>query len=217
MVILIDNGHGSDTQLKQKFSPLLKGSGLNVGDEFTYDGRFREWKYNRVIAKLIVDTLKGYGYDARLLVSEDKDVSLSERVNRINKVCKKEGAKNVLMVSIHSNAMGGGYEWMTARGWECYTTKGTTISDKLATFLYKRAEKNFDGMKIRKDLSDGDADKESNFYIIKNANCCAVLTENFFYDNKDDIKYITSEEGVHSVVRTHVEGIIDYIEYKEGK
>jgi N-acetylmuramoyl-L-alanine amidase len=43
------------------------------------------------------------------------------------------------------------------------------------------------------------------------------LTENFFYDNKDDLKYLTSDEGVHAVVRLHIEGIIDFINYKKGK
>ena len=34
--------------------------------------------------------------------------------------------------------------------------------------------------KIRKDNSDGDPDKEYNFYILKHTQCPAVLTENFF-------------------------------------
>ena len=55
----------------------------------------------------------------------------------------------------------------------------------------------------------------NDFYIIKKAYCPAVLTENFFYDNKDDLKYLTSEEGIHAVVRTHVEGIIDYVNSKK--
>lgn len=215
MVILIDNGHGKDTQFKAKFSPTLKNSGIKIDSEFTYNDRFREWKYNRVIAKQIVDILKEYGYDARLVVKEDSDISLADRISRINKVCKQYGASNVLMISIHSNAVGNGSSWMAAQGWECYTTKGTTTSDKLAEFLYKRAEKNFKGRKIRKDTSDGDSDKESSFYIIKNANCASVLTENFFYDNKDDLKYITSDEGVQTVVRTHIEGIIDFVENKD--
>lgn len=213
MIILIDNGHGSEVCGKN--SPLLKNSGLEISDEFTENGRFREWKYNRVIARQVVDKLKSMGYDARLVVTEDKDISLGERVRRINKVCSEKGASSVLMVSIHSNAVGNGSEWMQGKGWECYTTKGSTSSDKLAEFLYKRAEKNFNGMNIRKDFTDGDCDKESNFYIIKNANCCSVLTENFFYDNKDDLRYITSDEGVHAVVRTHIEGILDYIESKK--
>lgn len=112
--------------------------------------------------------------------------------------------------------LGNGSKWMEGQGWEAYTTKGKTNSDKLAECLYKRAEQNFKGRKIRKDTSDGDSDKESNFYIIKNSNCVAVLTENFFMDNKDDLQYMLSEEGKHAIVRTHIEGIIDFIEQKKS-
>jgi len=216
MVILIDNGHGSNTEQNGKFSPKLDAS-IKIGSEFTNNGRFREWKYNRVISHLVVDELKDMGYDARLVTPEDGDASLSERVRRINTICNKEGASNVLLISIHSNAVGDGSKWMDGKGWEAYTTRGETISDKLADFLYKRADSNINGRKIREDWTDGDRDKESDFYIIKKAKCAAVLTENFFYDNKDDLKYLTSEEGVHAVVRLHIEGIIDFIKYKKGQ
>ena len=216
MVILIDNGHGSNTEQNGKFSPKLDAS-IKIGSEFTNNGRFREWKYNRVISHLVVYELKDMGYDARLVTPEDGDASLSERVRRINTICNKEGASNVLLISIHSNAVGDGSKWMDGKGWEAYTTRGETISDKLADFLYKRADSNINGRKIREDWTDGDRDKESDFYIIKKAKCAAVLTENFFYDNKDDLKYLTSEEGVHAVVRLHIEGIIDFIKYKKGQ
>ena len=215
MIILIDNGHGSNTEQNGKYSPLLKGSGLDIPSEFTNNGRFREWKYNRVIANQVVDTLVGMGYDARLVTPEDKDISLSERIRRINTICNKEGAGNVLLISVHSNAVGNGTQWMNAYGWEAYTTRGETKSDVLAEYLYKRADINIKGRKIREDWTDGDRDKEADFYIIKKAKCPAVLTENFFYDNKDDLLYLTSDEGVHGVVRLHVEGIIDYIKNKK--
>ena len=216
MVILIDGGHGVTTEQNGKFSPKLDDS-IKIGSEFTNNGRFREWKYNRVISHLVVDELKDMGYDARLVTPEDGDASLSERIRRINTICNKEGASNVLLISIHSNAVGDGSKWMDGKGWEAYTTRGETISDKLADFLYKRADSNINGRKIREDWTDGDRDKESDFYIIKKAKCAAVLTENFFYDNKDDLKYLTSEEGVHAVVRLHIEGIIDFIKYKKGQ
>lgn len=209
MIILIDNGHGENTQFNGKFSPYL--SDMNIGDEFVVKNRFREWKYNRVIAKQVVDKLVSMGYDARLVVPESNDVSLSERIRRVNTICNKEGASNVVLISVHSNAKGDGSSWQDAKGWEAYTTRGKTKSDKLADFLYKRADSYFKGRKIREDWSDGDRDKEADFYIIKKSYCPAVLTENFFYDNKDDLKYLTSDEGIHAVVRTHVEGIIDYI------
>ena len=215
MVILIDNGHGYNTLGKQ--SPLLEGSSIDVPSEFVEKGRFKEWKYTRVIANQIVDKLKDMGYDARLVTPENADASLAERIRRINTVCNKEGAANVLMISVHSNAVGDSSKWMEGKGWEAYTTRGKTISDTLADFLYKRADSNIKGRKIREDWTDGDRDKEADFYIIKHAKCAAVLTENFFYDNKDDLKYLTSDEGVHAVVRTHIEGIIDFINYKKGK
>ena len=211
MIILIDNGHGENTLGKQ--SPILKDSGLNISSEFVDKNRFKEWKYTRVISNLVVSKLKSMGYDARLVVTEDKDISLSERIRRINTICKKEGASNVVLVSVHANAVGDSTNWMNGKGWEAYSTVGKTKSDILAEFLYKRAEKNFKDRKIRKDTTDGDRDKEANFYIIKKSYCPAVLTENFFYDNKDDLEYLTSDEGIHAVVRTHIEGIIDFIEY----
>lgn len=209
MIILIDNGHGENTLGKQ--SPILKDSGLDISSEFTEKGRFKEWKYTRVIASMISEKLKSMGYDARLIVTEDKDISLAERIRRVNTICNKVGASNVLLISVHANAVGDSSQWMNGKGWEAYTTRGKTKSDILAEFLYKRASKNMDGRKIREDWTDGDRDKEADFCIIKKSYCLAVLTENFFYDNKDDLEYLTSDEGVHAVVRTHIEGIIDYI------
>ena len=34
--------------------------------------------------------------------------------------------KNVCLISIHTNAAGNGRQWMTARGWCCYTSRGQT-------------------------------------------------------------------------------------------
>ena len=50
---------------------------------------------------------------------------------------------------------------------------------------YYDAKQNY----IRTDTSDGDRDMESNFYVLKHTSCPAVLTENFFQDNKSDVDY----------------------------
>ena len=201
--ILIDNGHGDSTLGKR--SPYSA-----YGIEPAID--FYEYKWNREIANRIVNELTSMGYSASLLVPELKDVSLSERVKRVNAVCDKHGVKNVILVSIHANAAGNGDKWMTAKGWSTYTTIGQTNSDKLAEYLYAEAEKNFIGRKIRTDKQDGDKDWEDSFYICRKTKCIAVLTENFFYDNEDDVRYILSEEGKDAVVKTHVDGIIKFIE-----
>ena len=120
--------------------------------------------------------------------------------------------KNVVLVSIHVNAAGNGGKWLTATGWSCYTCKGETASDKLAECMYESAAKNLPNMRIRTELSDGDRDWEKDFYILKYSWCPAVLSENFFMDNKSDIAFLNSRTGKDSIVITHVEGIIEWME-----
>ena len=194
MKIFINNGHGLMTAGKR--SP---------------DGQFREAFYNREIAKRVVVDLVDRGYDAELLVPEDDDVSLEERVRRVNSVCFLLGKSNVILVSIHVNAAGDGSKWMNATGWSCYTSKGQTQSDKLANCLYQAAIKNFPGKRIRTDYSDNDPDWEENFYLLRKTLCVAVLSENFFMDSKTDLAYLQSVEGKRAVVTTHVEGIVEYL------
>ena len=194
MKILIDNGHGLNTPGKR--SP---------------DGKFLEATYNREIAKRIVAELQNKGYDAELLVPEEEDISLKERVRRVNAHCQALGKSNVILVSIHVNAAGNGSKWMNATGWSCYSCKGQTESDKLADCLYQAAIKNFPGTRIRTDYSDGDSDWEENFYLLKKTLCVAVLSENFFMDSHSDLEYLQRRAGKQAIVDTHVEGIIDYL------
>ena len=145
--------------------------------------------------------------------TDNKDLKL--RVQRINKKyeeVKKQG-KTAIMLSIHVNAAGNG-EWKNATGWSAWTTKGQNNSDKLADCLYEAAEEMLKpvGKRIRYDMTDGDKDYESNFYVIKNVNCVAVLTENFFMDNIEDVDWLLSSMGQEYVAEVHVSGIKKYIE-----
>ena len=195
MKIFIDNGHGLMTAGKR--SP---------------DGQFREAFYNREIAKRVVSDLRDRGLDAELLVPEDDDVSLAERVRRVNTACFLLGKQNVILVSIHVNAAGNGSKWLNATGWSVYTCKGQTASDMLAECLCQAAIKNFPGHRIRTDMSDGDMDWEEGFYILRKSLCVAVLTENFFMDSISDLEYLQSRAGKQAVVDTHVEGIVEWLE-----
>lgn len=198
MKILIDNGHGIDTL--GKCSP---------------DGTFREYRYTREIASLLVGALRKDGYDASLLVPEDNDVPLDVRVKRVNAICDEYGKDNVLLVSIHCNASGRDGQWHDARGWGAYTTKGFTESDILADYLYTAAEQVFSkdkGLKIRRNTNSlYGKDKEQNFYILHKTRCAAVLTENFFQDNQEDVRYLTSKSGKSDIVKVHHMGIVNYI------
>ena len=194
MKILIDPGHGIDTPGKR--SP---------------DGLFREYLWNRQVADLILEGLVSAGVDASLVVTETNDVTLRNRVNRVNTICNRLGASNVLLVSIHANAAGNGSAWMNAKGWSCYTSKGKTKSDQVAECLYDAFEEEFQDRKIRKDMSDGDRDWEENFYVLQKSKCPAVLLENFFYDNREECAWMLQEETKRRIAHAAVKGIIKYI------
>lgn len=203
MKILIDNGHGIETPGKR--SP---------------DGILREYRYNREIAAVLVHQLRERGYDADLLVPEDEDIPLTVRARRVNRMCETLGKDNVLLVSIHCNAAppdDGG--WHNARGWSAYTTEGFTESDVFADFLYAAAEEVFTkekGLSVRK-FRDAKYDKdwEAQFYILRKTSCPAVLTENFFQDNKADVKYMLSAAGRKDIVSVHLTGIENYLKNRK--
>lgn len=180
------------------------------------DKKFFEYKYSREIVSDIKSILENYGYKVFVDIQENdlkltQNQELLKRVKFVNDVCKIHGTNNCIYVSIHVNAASSDGRWHEATGWEAYTTKGKTKSDKLAECLYKSAQKNLINKKIRKDLVDGDSDKESNFYVLRNTKCPAVLTENFFQDNKKDVEFLLSDVGRQQIARLHVEGIINYI------
>ena len=194
MKILIDNGHGQSTPGKR--SP---------------DGRFLEFQFNRTIAKQIVDDLSDRGYDAELLVPEDDDISLTERCRRVNAWCLLHGKKNAICISIHFNAHGNGYEWTKASGWAIYTSKGNTAADELATAIAEAAKTNLPAMKMRADFSDGDIDFEEDFKILRGTLCPCVLSENGFMTNEKECRWLQTEEALSALVKTHVEGIVNYL------
>ena len=186
--IILDNGHGNNTPGKR--SPKWE------------DGtQLFEYEFNRDIVKRIAAMLAKDKVNTIILVPESNDVSLQERCNRANRIYKSSG-NNAILISVHGNAGGG-------TGWECYTTVGKTKSDSIATILCEEAAAEFakDGWKIRSDMSDGDPDKESQFYILKHTNCPAVLTENFFFDNRKDCRFMVSEEGRNRIARMHYNAI----------
>ena len=133
-----------------------------------------------------------------ILVPEESDISLPERCKRANEVSRQ--FEKVFLLSIHANAGGG-------TGYECFTSVGKTKADDLATILCNQMQKDFPEWKMRFDFSDGDPDKESQFYILKHTSCPAILSENFFMDTEKDCRFIMSEEGRERIAQSHFEAI----------
>lgn len=193
MKILIDNGHGAETPGKR--SP---------------DGRLREWEYARRVARRVARALELRGVEAHLLVEEEADVPLKERVGRVREHCQRAGgAAGVLLVSIHLNAAGSGAQWMGGRGWEVLVSPNASRrSKRLATCLAQAAKGG--GLRLRTSVPGQDY-KVQNLAICRDTPCAACLTENLFMDNREEATFLLSKAGEEAVVRLHVEGILNFL------
>ena len=114
-----------------------------------------------------------HGLDAVNLVPELEDISLDERIRRANEAYMKD--RSSVVVEVHANAGGG-------TGFEVFTTVGRTKSDPLAEIMINSMERTLKGFKLRADGSDGDRDKERNFYVIRKVYGPAFLIECAFMD-----------------------------------
>lgn len=192
LTVILDAGHGKETPGKR--SPKLDNG-----------NRLFEWKFTREICNKIYCLLQSEGIKCIIANRDDIDYKLSERATRINNLYNKEKKHGhlAIMISVHGNACGNG-EWKTAYGWEVFSTKGTTNSDKLAKCFCNVFKNVFPDKRLR-------GHKEENFTIIYKTNCPCVLTENFFYDNKEECELMLSEEGQMKIAELHVEAIKEYI------
>ena len=198
---ILDNGHGGIIdgvyQTAGKRSPIWDdGSQLFEGE------------FNRAIVKRVAKYCDDNNIEYVNLVNTQEDVSLSTRVKMANELYR-ESEKPCIYVSVHAN----GFSDESANGWEVYTSPGETQSDHIATVLYEESEKEFPNYKMRRDTSDGDVDKESNFYVLVNTAMPAILSENFFMTNERECRMLMSESGRDRIAQTHIE-MINKIENK---
>ena len=194
MFIVLDCGHSKKTA--GKFSP---------------DRTFFEYEYNRRLGKAIGEKLTQLGinwcftYDT----DDEQDLSLTERANVANRMSKIYGSKNVILLSIHHNALGKGDRWYSAKGFSVWTTKGDTVSDYYGQILWEEAKKVLEpiGRTVMKEMSDGDGDYEKNFTVIYKTVCPSVLIEYGFYTNEEEKLWLMSEEGLKACVELTINAI----------
>lgn len=216
LIVCLDPGHASTTGGKKSPYTLNK-----VKPELD----FYEYKFNREICKILAKKLSELNIEYFITTDEkrdgDIDVSLTTRASRAWAKIKASKKKGVF-ISVHANANGRGSAWDKAKGWSAYTTKGNNISDTFAEIFYDEAEKIFKPkeLSIRVSKGDGDRDWEENFTVIFKTEqfstvngkptVPAVLTENFFYTNIEDCKYLLSQEGMLDIAKVHLNAILAF-------
>lgn len=191
IIVLLDNGHGVNTP--GKCSP---------------DKTLLEYKWAReIVDKLMVEFAK-LGIRSIKLVPEDTDISLRERVRRANQHYKNNN-KQAILISVHCNAAGADGKWHNACGWSVFVAQNASNNSKrLARNLYEEAEKR--GLKGNRSVPKEKYWVQS-LAMCRDTNCPAVLTENMFQDNKEDVAFLLSEEGKKKIIDAHVQGVLNYL------
>lgn len=192
-VLILDNGHGKNTP--GKCSP---------------DKRILEYDWARDMVRRIAAKASSAGIHTEIIVPEESDIPLKERVRRVNALCSQYGTQNCALISVHINAAGNGGEWLTARGWTGWVAPNASQKSKtLARLLYIEASRA--GLQGNR-LPSSSCYWVGNFAIVRDTKCPAVLTENLFQDNKDDVEYLVSESGKEAIATLHIDAIKKYFE-----
>lgn len=192
-------------------------------------GQFREYAYSREIVAAVAAALRKEGYTVFIdymapnpspqmkgsTWREEQNRELAWRVRYVNSVCAKYGKSRCLYVSVHNNAAGADGKWHDARGFSVYVSpQGSQRSRELARCLYNAAARQ--GKEVTGNRCvPPEKYWVSSLYVLNNTVCPAVLTENLFQDNREDVAYLLSPRGHEAIVGLHVEGIKEYIKAQE--
>lgn len=188
---IIDMGHGyvinNLYQTAGKRSP-------DYGKGVIYEGVSNKHFGNDLMAELFKANIPFY-----ICNPEPEDISLAERTRRANN--RYAANKETYLLSIHSNAGGG-------TGIEGFTSIGQTASDLICEDFLIGLQTDLPGVKYRFDNSDGDRDKEIDFYILKNTTCPSILLELLFMDNMGDYCLLFDDDFRKSIVQSLKKTII---------
>lgn len=204
---VLDPGHGGWKNGAYATSP-------RIGKKYTFTNReggytFYEGVFNRLVTAKLKDMMEEAGlsyYDSTHDLQSD--VSLRKRVERANSLHVSTGRKAVF-VSIHGNAHGAAQsgEGTSARGFAVYTSPGETGSDPIAEQLARELRTQFPKLQHRRQFHD-QLDWEARFYVLVNTACPAILSENLFYTNWEDVKVMRSEAGQEKIARAHLDAML---------
>ena len=198
---VFDAGHGGIHPITNEYVTPGKRSPhpLKSTGEVFYEGH-----NNMILAEMIMNEFKKHGLRVAHTRAGWMDTSLRNRCDIANTYAKDH---DVIFISIHSNGAGNGREWHPASGVSCYTSKGETMSDGFAEMWLKEMQNQFgDTVKFRFDTyTDGDMDKEANFYVLRNTICPAILCEIGFHTNEEEVERMITDEWRDKVTQAFLE------------
>lgn len=201
--IILDFGHGGIDKNGNYTTAPRKMFKFPDG-QLAYEGQL-----NRQIGgflELYLKMLPQYNIVTTVAANDAMDLSLGYRVRVANSFNPKE----TIFISIHCNAS----KYHNASGFEIFTSKGFTKSDVLADNIFVNCMELYEskGITMRKDATDGDFDKEADFYVLRRTKCPAVLIECGFFDIKKDFDQLKNPYFQAALACSIYNGIIEFIE-----
>lgn len=190
MLVILDPPHGKE--VPGKCSP---------------DGRIKEWSWGRVFLGKIEKRLGEVGIPYTRDWSGDSEPGLTKRCILANEIAKKNGGP-CIFISTHINASGSDGKWHDPRGWSVFVGKKSSAnSKKLAGLMTEQAKKA--GLKVRVP-SPSQPYWEQDLTVCQKTSMPAVLVENLFQDNKEDVEFLLSDTGQDILCEVVVKAICEY-------
>jgi len=197
----LDPGHGG--MVDGVYQIRKKGSKQYKHPNYTfYEGVFNRDLVNETEMSSYIDGSINCVNLSNIYGHREKDFSLPYRCDMINQLdyeLKKEGY-NLIGESVHGNAGKG-------TGVEVFTSVGDTPADPIAEVYAQEYIREFPEEKFRSDKSDGDLDKESHFYILKNTTCPMILTENWFFDRYVDAEKMRNPDFRKRIISARIKAM----------
>lgn len=194
----LDNGHGKLQPGKR--SPVYE-------DDNGKDVQFLEYEFNRDIVERIMKALDKKGVKYFDIVPDFLEVGsfLEERVDRAN---KKKSDLDKIYISVHSNAgpTASSDDWVSSsvKGIETWYAQNSKRGQKIAAVFQKHLiEKT--GFKNRNLKSTA----EKPLYVLEKTTMPAILTENGFYNNKDEVKELMKDAVRQKIADAHIDAILE--------
>ncbi len=204
-MVFLDAGHGGILRNGQ-YATAPSKQWKHTQGTFHGDGWFYEGVWNRVLTNRVSNKLNNLDIQHLIVSHEFLDNSLSYRVDLANWYARR--VRRTLYVSNHSNALGNG----AARGFEVYTSRGTTGSDAVADDHMQNVRDLLgDRISYRPDRSDNDMDREAGFYVLNKTSMPAILVEHLFFDNYQDALLLMDDDVVERFAEAQVRTIIGYM------
>ncbi len=188
LLICIDPGH-----------PAIDNAGA-------IQGEIREADINLAVAIQLGDRLEAAGYTVIYTRRWHINVSLRERVNISN------FAHCDVFISLHCNS----FSSPGVHGLEIFTSPGETASDALATLALQSLQLLFPDSHIRADWSDGDPDKEADFFVLSKTRSAAILVEMGFLSNPKEFYWITDPDTQTAIAMALCSSVQSWAEAKKN-